>query len=60
LETVYNPRETPLVREAKRVGWRVIEGATMFVRQAAEQSKAWTGNDAPIELIERLVNEPRA
>jgi 3-dehydroquinate dehydratase/shikimate dehydrogenase len=60
LETVYNPRETPLVREAKRVGWRVIEGAAMFVRQAAEQSKAWTGNDAPIELIERLVNEPRA
>ncbi|MBY0111676.1 MAG: type I 3-dehydroquinate dehydratase [Phycisphaerales bacterium] len=60
LETVYNPRETPLVREAKRVGWRVIEGATMFVRQAAEQSGAWTGNDAPIELIERLVNEPRA
>lgn len=60
LETVYNPRETPLVREAKRAGWRVIEGATMFVRQAAEQSKAWTGNDPPIELIERLVNEPRA
>lgn len=60
LETVYNPRETPLVREAKRVGWRVIEGATMFVRQAAEQSKAWTGNDAPIELIEKVLNEPRA
>ncbi len=60
LETVYNPRETPLVREAKRVGWRVIEGATMFVRQAAEQSRAWTGNDAPIELIEKVLSEPRA
>lgn len=60
LETVYNPRETPLVREAKRVGWRVIEGVTMFVRQAAEQSKAWTGKDAPIELIEKVLSEPRA
>jgi 3-dehydroquinate dehydratase/shikimate dehydrogenase len=60
LETVYNPRETPLVRESKRVGWRVIEGATMFVRQAAEQSRAWTGNDVPIELIEKVLIEPRA
>lgn len=59
LETVYTPRETPLLREAKRFGWRVIEGQTMFVRQAAEQSKAWTGNDAPIELIEKVLSEAR-
>jgi 3-dehydroquinate dehydratase/shikimate dehydrogenase len=47
-ETVYNPLETPLVAAARETGRTVITGERMFVRQAAAQSRMWTG-DAPDE-----------
>lgn len=55
LDTVYTPRETPLVRLARERGCAVVEGLEMFVRQAALQSEAWTGNPAPIETFRRTV-----
>lgn len=55
LETVYNPVQTPLLREALNAGWKVIDGVTMFVEQAALQSEAWTGKPAPRPLLDRVV-----
>lgn len=55
LDTVYNPVQTPLVREARRRGLRVIDGVTMFAGQAAAQSSAWTGAEIPIDFVEGLV-----
>lgn len=56
-DTVYNPIETPLLREAKRHGCRTIDGVEMFVRQAAAQFTLWTGHGAPSGLFDRLVRE---
>ena len=57
MDTVYNPPRTPLLTAAASKGWKVIDGVTMFVRQASEQSEAWTGRSAPVGLMDRLVRE---
>jgi len=55
LDTVYNPVETPLIRAATSAGWKVIDGVTMFIEQAALQSEAWTDKSAPRQLMDRIV-----
>ncbi|MCH2132567.1 MAG: type I 3-dehydroquinate dehydratase [Phycisphaerales bacterium] len=47
-ETVYAPRETPLVQLATARGARVITGDEMFLAQAVGQFRAWTGQDPPL------------
>ncbi len=46
-DTVYNPENTLLVKEARAAGCRVITGVEMFVRQAAEQFTLWHGQPPP-------------
>ena len=46
-DTVYNPENTMLVKEAQDVGCKVVTGVEMFVRQAAEQFKIWHGQEPP-------------
>ena len=46
-DTVYNPENTLLVKEARAAGCRVITGVEMFVRQAAEQFTIWHGQQPP-------------
>lgn len=43
LETVYAPVETPLIKAARRAGCRVVSGRAMFVQQALDQARLWTG-----------------
>jgi 3-dehydroquinate dehydratase/shikimate dehydrogenase len=59
-DTVYAPLETPLLRGARQLGRPVIDGAEMFVRQAALQFEAWTGHPAPEALFDRAVREQLA
>lgn len=56
-DTVYNPLETPLLRAARLADLPTIDGASMFVRQAAAQFALWTGREAPTWLFDRLVRE---
>ncbi|MGP1272965.1 MAG: shikimate dehydrogenase [Phycisphaerales bacterium] len=56
-DTVYNPVETPMLRAAREHGFRTIDGVEMFVRQAAAQFELWTGEQAPMQLFDRLVRE---
>ncbi len=56
-DTVYNPIETPMLKAAKEHGFRTIDGVEMFVRQAAAQFELWTGEQAPVQLFDRLVRE---
>jgi 3-dehydroquinate dehydratase / shikimate dehydrogenase len=51
LDTVYNPIETPLLRAARHAGCTAIDGLAMFIRQAAGQFEAWTGQRAPLALM---------
>ena len=50
-DLVYNPFETRFLKEAKSVGVPTIGGLAMLVAQAMEQSKIWTGLDAPMKVI---------
>jgi 3-dehydroquinate dehydratase / shikimate dehydrogenase len=54
-DTVYNPIETRLLREAREQGHKIIDGVAMFVRQAAAQFERWTGQVAPVDLMRRIV-----
>ncbi len=54
-DTIYNPVETRLQREARTQGCRVIDGVAMFVGQAAAQFQRWTGRPAPLDLIRSIL-----
>lgn len=45
LDTVYTPRQTRLLREARERGATTIDGGEMFLRQAAAQFRLWHGRD---------------
>lgn len=45
-DLVYNPVETPFVRDARSRGAKAHSGMGMLVYQAAESFKLWTGRDA--------------
>jgi 3-dehydroquinate dehydratase/shikimate dehydrogenase len=46
-DTVYNPEQTLLLKEARKAGCTVITGVEMFIRQAALQFRLFTGQ-APL------------
>ena len=54
-DLVYNPLETPLLRQARQKGLTVISGVEMFVQQGARQFEIWTGKPAPEEEMLRVV-----
>jgi len=56
-DTVYNPVETRLLREAKEAGARTIDGVEMFVRQAAAQFELFTGAEADAEVMREAIRE---
>ncbi len=45
-DTVYNPAQTLLLKNAKKKGAKTIDGVSMFVNQAMAQFKLFTGTDA--------------
>ncbi len=52
-DTVYNPENTLLVKEARATGCRIVTGVDMFVRQAAIQFRHWHG----VEPSEQVMRE---
>lgn len=52
MDTVYNPVQTPLIRQAEAAGAQCIDGLDMFVRQAGTQFKQWTGHALPVDVID--------
>jgi 3-dehydroquinate dehydratase / shikimate dehydrogenase len=53
-DAVYNPIETRLLREARESGCCIVNGLTMFINQAAEQFRLWTGIDPSVELMKSV------
>ncbi|MSR33874.1 MAG: type I 3-dehydroquinate dehydratase [Phycisphaerales bacterium] len=45
MDTVYRPRETPLLRRARAAGAVIVDGTEMFLRQAALQFELFTQDD---------------
>jgi shikimate dehydrogenase len=56
-DIVYNPLETKLLKEAKAVGAKTVNGVLMLVYQGAEAFKLWTGIEPPVELMKETVLE---
>ncbi|MCP8323024.1 MAG: shikimate dehydrogenase [Candidatus Methylarchaceae archaeon HK02M2] len=56
-DVVYKPKKTKLIKDAERVGAKIIPGYEMFVGQGAKSFKLWTGINAPIEIMKKAVLE---
>jgi 3-dehydroquinate dehydratase/shikimate dehydrogenase len=56
-DTVYNPAETLLIKQARQAGAKTIDGISMFVNQALAQFKIFTGRDANAEIMNKIVLE---
>jgi 3-dehydroquinate dehydratase/shikimate dehydrogenase len=54
-DTIYNPVETRLLREAKDAGAKTISGMDMFINQAIAQFKLFTGKDADIDFVRQKI-----
>jgi 3-dehydroquinate dehydratase / shikimate dehydrogenase len=57
MDMVYRPRETELLRAARRRGIETISGVDMFVAQGVAQWEIWTGLRAPEAAMRRVVNQ---
>ncbi len=54
-DTIYNPIQTRLLREASDAGCMTVSGVDMFVNQAVAQFEFWTGTKAPRDLMRKVV-----
>ncbi len=56
-DAVYNPNETVLLRQAIKAGAKPVYGIKMLLYQGAESFRIWTGREAPIDVMEKALNE---
>ena len=56
-DIVYNPNETVLLKEAIKANAKVVYGIKMLLYQGAESFKIWTGQNAPIDVMEAKLKE---
>jgi shikimate dehydrogenase len=54
-DLVYRPTETPLVKEARRLGHRASGGLGMLLYQGALSFEIWTGRDAPVGVMRKAI-----
>lgn len=52
-DLVYNPPETRLLKEAKAIGAKTVDGISMLVHQGALSFQIWTGRKAPVDVMAR-------
>ncbi len=52
-DTVYNPRETRLIREARAAGCLGVEGIGMLVRQGEAAYQIFTSKAMPVEEVQK-------
>lgn len=56
-DAVYNPNETVLLKEAIKAGAKPVYGIKMLLYQGAESFKIWTGQDAPVDVMEKALKD---
>lgn len=55
-DVVYAPRETALLKMAREVGCKTINGLGMMLFQGAAAFKMWTGEEMPIEYMKEILD----
>ena len=56
-DMVYNPPDTPLLREAAKAGARTLGGLPMLIYQGAAAFERWTSKEAPIDVMFRAAEK---
>jgi shikimate dehydrogenase len=56
-DTVYNPKETRLLSEAREKGCTIVYGYKMFLYQAALQFELFTGRQPPLDAMESALTQ---
>jgi len=56
-DIVYNPLETRLLKEARKIGCKTLGGLDMFVNQGALAFEWWTGKKPSLNLMKEKVVE---
>jgi len=54
-DAIYNPEKTKLLKEAEKNNCTIISGKEMFINQAAEQFRLWTGIQPDINFIRSML-----
>jgi len=54
-DLVYNPKETKLIKEAKKRKLKAVNGLGMLLHQGAESFKIWTQKNAPLEVMKKAL-----
>ena len=55
MDLIYNPLETVLLKEAKKVGAKAINGLGMLIYQGAIAFKIWTGVEPNVEVMKEAI-----
>jgi shikimate dehydrogenase len=55
MDLIYNPLETVLLKEAKKVGAKAINGLGMLIYQGAVAFKIWTGVEPNVEVMKEAI-----
>lgn len=55
MDIVYSPLRTRLLREAEEAGCRTVNGLSMLLYQGAAQFELWTGREAPIDMMQKIL-----
>lgn len=56
-DLIYNPRETKLLKAAKRKGLRTLNGLAMLFYQAVQSFEIWTGRRAPYKVMWKALTQ---
>jgi len=54
-DSIYNPIETILIKNAKAIGAKALGGIKMFLYQGVEAFELWTNKKAPVKLMEQVI-----
>jgi shikimate dehydrogenase len=55
MDLIYNPRQTPLLIQAKKQGYKTLDGLSMLLYQGVKAFHLWTGKAAPVEVMRRTL-----
>ena len=56
-DIVYNPNQTALLKEAIKANAKPVYGIKMLLYQGAESYKIWTGQNAPMDVMEEALKQ---
>ncbi|HEY8909711.1 MAG TPA: shikimate dehydrogenase [Desulfosporosinus sp.] len=57
VDIIFNPRETPFLREARKHGCRTLNGLGMLLYQGALAWEFWLGGQAPVEAMRQALEK---